>query len=182
MFRLCCVQSHSHTGAVKWMLLLMCCWRGVMQPCGGTSISDASLQLHRGEMRTNSSVVHQWASVMAPTKDTGLCVSLRSSQAFCIVYSINKIVFEVLVFRHVANTDLSIYRCILTIWLMCRNTDILLNCILSLFVLLQGIRAEPTDQLMVRKPKAPGRSSVKSTLYRAYAGKCCIFIILFIRT
>lgn len=39
------------------------------------------------------------------------------------------------------------------------------------FFVLQGIRPEPTDQLVVRKPKAPGRSSVKSTLYRAYAGK-----------
>ncbi|XDV26074.1 hypothetical protein PO909_029872 [Leuciscus waleckii] len=34
----------------------------------------------------------------------------------------------------------------------------------------QGIRPEPTDELVVRKPKALGRSSVKSTLYRAYAG------------
>ncbi|KAL0970539.1 hypothetical protein UPYG_G00243470 [Umbra pygmaea] len=32
-----------------------------------------------------------------------------------------------------------------------------------------GIRPEPTDELVVRKPKAPGRSSVKTTLYRAYA-------------
>ncbi|CAM4597688.1 unnamed protein product [Leuciscus chuanchicus] len=33
-----------------------------------------------------------------------------------------------------------------------------------------GIRPEPTDELVVQKPKAPGRSRVKSTLYRAYAG------------
>lgn len=49
---------------------------------------------------------------------------------------------------------------------------------------MQGIRPEPTDELVVRKPKVPGRSSVKSTLYRAYAGKysfiyffTCILII-----
>ncbi|XP_041913151.1 uncharacterized protein LOC121678037 isoform X1 [Alosa sapidissima] len=36
----------------------------------------------------------------------------------------------------------------------------------------QGICPEPTDELVVRKPKprAPGRSSVKSTLYPAYPG------------
>ncbi|XP_049340579.1 uncharacterized protein LOC111196789 [Astyanax mexicanus] len=34
----------------------------------------------------------------------------------------------------------------------------------------QGIRPEPIDEFVVRKPRASGRSCVKSTLYRAYPG------------
>lgn len=34
----------------------------------------------------------------------------------------------------------------------------------------KGIRPEPMDEVVVRKPKAAGRSCVKSTLYQAYPG------------
>uniref|UniRef100_A0A671S172 YqaJ viral recombinase domain-containing protein n=1 Tax=Sinocyclocheilus anshuiensis TaxID=1608454 RepID=A0A671S172_9TELE len=40
----------------------------------------------------------------------------------------------------------------------------------------QGITPEPVDELVVRKPKASGRSSVQSTLYKAYGGTLQILI------
>lgn len=53
-----CAACH-YTCAVNWMFLLMRCWRGVVQSCGCTPVSDPSLQLHWGEKRTNTFVVHQ---------------------------------------------------------------------------------------------------------------------------
>lgn len=40
----------------------------------------------------------------------------------------------------------------------------------------QGISPEPVDELVVRKPKASGRSSVQSTLYKAYGGNLQMLI------